>query len=328
MNNVLVTGASGFVGKHLLEVLARRNIKTTALYHSRAPNIDSRSPNGSIHWTACDLTRDDIGRHLTGTEVVFHLAGYAGLGSDSQTLEQLNNINVLATKRIASAALEAGCQLVYVSSIHACDYAPEIRIIDESNGHPRSEYGWSKRRAEDAIRRLGTKGLNFITLRPTQLFGEYHEGSVCELAKVIKRRRFVLIGDGHNATNFLYVKDFVDILLRVAQSPGCNRETYIAADEPLPLISLAEHIGAQVGVTLPRFRLPRSLGLMIGSALDLLSSAFNVKLSLSRSRVAAITSDVRYSRRKLSDSIGAELPYGIKMGLTRAIDWYRSAGLL
>ena len=311
VHRVLVTGASGFVGTHLLEALIERGIQTTALYRSSPPQKEAF---GLITWAKCDLTTDDIGPYLQNVDVVFHLAGYSGLGSDPDTVKQLNSVNVVATKRVGTAALAARCRFIYVSSIHACEAS--------------SEYGRSKRRAEDAIVEFGRQGLDFTILRSTQLFGEYHEGSVLELARAIKRRQFFLIGDPSTATNFYYVKDFVDALLRVAEHPACKQKTYIAADHPLPLSALAEQICQQVGAPLPKFRVPRSVAMMVGSVCDAVSSLSGRPLPLSRSRVQAMTRDVRYSNRQLVEDIGPRMPYGVKIGLGRAIEWYASVGLL
>lgn len=328
MNRVLVTGASGFVGTHLLEALSERDIKTTALYFSNKPKQNTAPCDTSINWVRCDLSREDIDGHLTGVDVVFHLAGYTGLGSSSDTIERLNNVNVVATERLASAVLRAGCRIIYVSSVHACEETDEGNIIHEENGYPQSEYGRSKLRAENLLRALGSRGLNFTILRPTQLFGEYHEGSIYELVKAIKQRRFFLIGDGNNGTSFYYVRDFVDTLLRVAENPKCKNQTYIAADEPLQLKLLAEEISRHVGVPVNRLRLPRTLGMMAGAACDVLSRCLSVKLPLSKQRVRAITRNIQYSNKKLIADIGSEMPFGIKTGLSRTIRWYYSSGLL
>jgi len=329
MNSVLVTGASGFVGTHLLEILLERGIQTTAVYFSNKPEKDLVGGNKLINWIKCDLASEDISDHLKGIDVVFHLAGYSGLGSDPDTVRKLNSINVAATERLASAALRAGSRFIYVSSVAACDDEQGVRIIDESNdGYPKSEYGRSKCRAEELLRELGKSGLDFTILRPTQLFGEYHEGSVFELVKVIIQKRFFIIGDGNNATNFYYVKDFVDILMRVAENPICKWKTYIAADEPLRLAALVDEICRHVGVNSPRFRLPRVMGMIMGSMCDITSDALKVKFPLSRQRVRAITRDVQYSNQRLITDIGMPAHFGVKTGLARTVKWYNSAGLL
>jgi nucleoside-diphosphate-sugar epimerase len=328
MNKVLVTGASGFVGTHLLEALSKLGIQTTALYLSNRPVGAVGGSKALINWIRCDLTKEGIEKHLRDVDIIFHLAGYSGLGSDSATVNKLNNINVIATERIASAAFSARCRMIYVSSVHACEEAPGHRIIDEENGQPRSEYGRSKRCAEDLLRSFGEDGLDFTILRPTQLFGEYHKGSIFELVKAIKQSRFVLLGDGENATNFYYVKDFVDTLLRVAENPICRAKTYIAADEPLRLVDLVDEISRNVKMNPTKFRVPRAIGIILGAICDVLATSLRIRMPLSRQRVRAMTRDVRYSNRKLMTDIEVSVPYGIRNGLARTIAWYQSTRLL
>lgn len=327
MKRTLVTGASGFVGVHLLEALAARGIETTALYFSSKPH-DSSDGSGLVTWVRADLTNEDIGRHLAGTEVVFHLAGYAGLGADPDTVKRLNGVNVLATERVAKAALGAGCRLVYVSSIHAGDAVCGQAMVDETNGLPLTEYGRSKRRAEEILESLGGHGLDFTILRPTQLFGEYHRGSVYELVRAIQRRRFFLIGDGTNATNFYYIKDFVQVLLGVAENAAAHNNIYVSAADPVPLGTLVEEIATHLGVRLRHLRISRALGLVLGGLCDVTGGLLRINLPLTRQRVRAMTRDVRYSNRRLAQDIGEVACHGTLAGVARTIEWYRSSGLL
>jgi nucleoside-diphosphate-sugar epimerase len=328
MKNVLVTGASGFVGTHLLEALSGQGISTRALYFSNPPPDAPLTNQSSIDWTRVDLLSDDLDRHLAGMDVVFHLAGYAGLATDVATKLRLERVNVLATERLAAAALRAGSKLVFTSSIHACDGGPGQRIVDEEHGSPATEYGRSKMKAEELLQTYGEQGLDFTVLRPTQLFGEYHEGSVLQLVRAVRRGAFFLIGDGMNATTFYYVKDFVDTLVRVAVNPICRNRIYVDSDAPLPLKSLVEEIAQNLDVPPPTFRIPRSLGMAIGATCDVVSTALKVGLPLSVQRVRAMTRDVQYSNKRLLADVGPGMRYGICSGLGRTIAWYRVAGLI
>lgn len=327
MRKVLVTGASGFVGTHLIEALAARGIETTAICYSSKPQ-SSHASGGSATWVKADLIKEDIDDLLSGVDTIFHLSGYAGLGSDVDTAKRLNSINVTATERVANAALRSKSRLIYVSSIHAGDATAGQQTVDETNGVAQTEYGRSKRRAEQVLESLGDQSLDFTVLRPTQLFGEYHRGSVYDLAVAIQRRRFFLIGDGNNATNFYYVRDFVQVLLRAAESTAARNKIYIAAADPVSLRDLAEEMSAQLGVTLRDLEIPREVGLFLGGICDAIGGLLRVDLPLTRQRVRVMTRDVRYSNRKLASDIGEPVCSGTLTGLSRTIEWYRSIGLL
>ncbi|MDP2751764.1 MAG: NAD(P)-dependent oxidoreductase [Rhodocyclaceae bacterium] len=322
-----MTGASGFVGVHLLEALVACGIETTALHFSSKPH-DSSDRNELITWVRADLTSEDIDHYLPEIEVIFHLAGYSGLGADRDTVKRLNDINVLATERVATAALKADCRLVYVSSVSAGDAADEQTVVDETNGLPLTEYGRSKRRAEKILESLGCQGLDFTILRPTQLFGEYHRGSVYELVRAIQRRHFFLIGDGKNATNFYYIKDFVQVLLSVAENVAAHNNIYICADIPVPLGTLVEEISAHLNTSLRDMKISREFGMLLGGFCDVVEEHLRINLPLTRQRVRAMTRDVRYSNQKFAKDIGKVASHGTLAGLARTIEWYRSSGLL
>lgn len=327
MKKVLVTGASGFVGRHLLEALSASGVSTEAVYFSHPPQSDAAA-DVHVRWTKADLTAAPVDHLLPGVDTIFHLAGYAGLGTDPQTIANLETINVGMTRRVARMAANAGCRLIYVSSIHAGDGDAQTPLVDEENGKVLTRYGKSKRSAEVVLHSHAAEGLDYVILRPTQLFGEYHEGSLYELVRAIQRRRFFLIGDGQNPTNFFYIKDFVNSLMLVASSDRTRQQTYVAANEPVPLRSLVRHIAEQLGVSPPRLGVPVDLGLFLGTCCDRLSGSLKVRLPLSRQRVLAMTRNVRYSTRKLERDIGVSTVYGPIRGLIRAMDWYRGSGLL
>lgn len=300
---------------------------TEAVYFHHPP--EAMAFTGShVRWTKADLTAASIDHLLPGIDTIFHLAGYAGLGTDPQTITKLETINVGITRRIARMAASVGCRLVYVSSIHAGDGDERTLLVNEENGKALTQYGKSKRNAEDLLHAHAGGGLDYVILRPTQLFGEYHQGSLYELARAIKRRRFFLIGDGQNPTNFYYIKDFINSLMLVASSGRTRQQTYVAANESVPLGSLVRQIAGQLGVSPPRLEVPVEIGMFLGTCCDQLSEILNVKLPLSRQRVLAMTRNVRYSTQKLERDIGVSTVYGPIEGLNRTIDWFRCSGLL
>jgi nucleoside-diphosphate-sugar epimerase len=323
---VLVTGASGFVGSHLLRRLVAHGRPVRAL-RCRAQSGNS-SPDPGVEWLEADLTTADPAVFARGVECAYHLAAlslFTGTDADAARMEQLN---VQAALRLARACKQSGVrQFVFVSSIAAGEVA-ESTEVDEDNGQPVSEYGRSKWRAEQALRPLSDADFSVTILRPSALFGEYHHGSVCDMARAIQRGRFALIGRGDNRVNFYYIDDFIDVLLAVAGDPRSYARTFIAADEPQPL---REFVAAAAAQLRPGWRVPtvpRSLGWAIATGCDLLAPLVRRALPLSRRRVRAMTRDVAYLNHRLATSLGLQPRVGWRTGLERSIAWYRASGAL
>jgi nucleoside-diphosphate-sugar epimerase len=325
---ILVTGGSGFVGGHLLQLLSGTGNQLVAL-HRRPLNIGRVTQQFSdVEWVSADLVACKNFSFLDGVSCVYHIAGGAAIGDGQAVASSMNDVNLVATERLARACKKNGVsRFVFVSSVAACEVAdaPDVR---EVNGRPISLYGVSKRRAEEVLLSLHGESFAVTILRPTALFGEMHLGSMYELARVIRHGRFYFFGDGSNRTNFYYVGDFVEALMAVRDDIRSHGQVYIAADSPIALRDLVHAVSEAVGVVDRSRRVPLVLGKSVALLCDVLHALFKVNLPLSSRRVAAMVRDVAYRSDKLSSELGVLPTIGVREGIARSVAWYRKSGLL
>jgi len=328
---ILVTGASGFVGQFLLEKLTS-NIQAGTMIvalHNRRLDAALKDRFGDcVAWTKADIAADDLSEVVAGVDTAFHLAAYSTTSESDDECRHLERVNVLGTRRLASACKDGGVKhFILVSSIAACENAT-LSEIDETNGFPVSAYGRSKRAAEQLLMEMAGNGFEATVLRPTALFGETHLGSIYELAKLIAQRRFFQFGKGNGQTNFYYIRDFVDVLSAVQLDPRTYGQTFIAADEPVRLFDLVSLISAELELRCNVLNIPYSLGLCVAITCDVASKIIGRPLPLSTRRFRAMTGNTSYSSRKLREVLGIFPAFGMREGLRRAIAWYRVAELI
>jgi nucleoside-diphosphate-sugar epimerase len=322
---VLITGAAGFVGTHLLADLLDDGPQIVALHHHS--NARDLPAHANLTWVQSDITADNLGPVLSGIDAVVHLAAAFAPGTDQRVFDVLYPLNVDATDRLAAAAAAAGVKrFVFASSIAACEqgFGP---IVAEQTGWPVTAYGQSKLDAEHALLRQADR-MECVILRATALFGEHHRGSVFELARAIRRSRFLTFGSGKNRVNFQYVKDYCDTLRTACCAEAFSSGVYIAADHAMPLGRFASLIAASLGARLNPMRVPASLGIAAGACFDVLGRLSHRPMPLSARRVKAMLRDVQYSARKLEVELNRPLRYGVSTGLDRTISWYRHENLL
>ena len=326
---ILVTGGSGFVGRFLIQELLRDESNTIiAMYNSNQPPDTFEDPASKLTWIKTDIVRDDLTDAMSGIDTIYHLAGYSSVSSSSSEVDLLNAINVTGTRRVAEASSSAKVkQLIFVSSVAACEASTEL-VIDEINGYPVTEYGLSKKRAEDLLIEGSINSYELTILRPTALFGENHEGSVLELVKKIQERRFLIFGSGESNTNFLYIRDFIDLLLLVKDDQRAYGQVFIASDTPLHLSTFVKYIVEALGSDLRIMKVPVAVGYIAALLFDIVSFVLQKPLPLSRRRLRAMLNQTIYTNRKVKSVMATNCRYGVKKGLLTSISYYRQHGML
>ena len=102
MNNILISGASGFVGGHLIEALKEGDKdQIIALFHETFPTNLSGIESTRLHWVRKDIVTDELEDVLKGIDLVVHLAGYSSVLENEGACARLHSTNVVTTRRVA-----------------------------------------------------------------------------------------------------------------------------------------------------------------------------------------------------------------------------------
>jgi UDP-glucose 4-epimerase len=233
---VLVTGASGFVGPHVVAALSKAGWSLRLAARRPMP-----SPEGIETVVVGDLAeRIDWSEVLRGIDHVVHMAGlaHAGPGLDEALYRR---INTEATLELARAAAAAGVRrFVYLSSIKALsgvfDGPP---LAEDAPPAPTDVYGRSKWAAEQGLAALG---LDWVALRPVLIYGPGVKANMAALLKLAQSPLPLPLGGLKAPRSLLAVENLADAIL-FALSPACPaRQSYTVAD-PEP-ISVAEMLAA------------------------------------------------------------------------------------
>jgi nucleoside-diphosphate-sugar epimerase len=234
---VLVTGASGFVGRALVIALATSGHEVRAATRRRLGPFDF--PAGVEIMPHADLASPiDWLPLLANVDAVVHLAGIAHVGSDVPDA-LYDRVNHVATAELAAAANRTGVQrFVFVSSVRAQSGPIADHVLTEADEpRPTDAYGRSKLAAEAAVR---ASDVPFAILRPVLIYGPGVKGNFAALAQLASLPLPLPFGSFHNKRSLLSNDNLVAATEFVLRDCASSGETYLVAD-PEP-VSLAEII--------------------------------------------------------------------------------------
>ena len=230
VTRILVTGASGFIGRAVVAAFAQRGDVLRAAVR-RPPQPPFPAAIEVVQHP--DLAQPiDWRPLLAGVDQIIHLAGIAHIGRGVAP-ELYDRVNRLATAQLAGAATAAGVRhFVFVSSIRAQSGPAADHALTESDPPaPTDAYGRSKLAAEAAVR---AAGVPFTILRPALLYGPGVKGNLALLVRAAASPLPLPVKDFGNRRSLLGIDNFISALAFVLATPATLGETYVVADPGMP----------------------------------------------------------------------------------------------
>tara|TARA_Y100001970_G_scaffold161241_1_gene197233 strand:- start:5001 stop:5909 length:909 start_codon:yes stop_codon:yes gene_type:complete len=284
---VLVTGASGFIGKRLCDLLVKEDHYVRVITRSRTDFFDS---------IVCDIENDDIpAEAFDDIEVIFHLAGYAhDLSNKADNKDKYISLNVDATMKLAKlASLSKVRKFIYVSSVKAGNFHDNNNFDNGSSVNLHEIYGVSKRQAEISLLELAiSTSMDTSILRPSLVYGPNVKGNLQAMQSAIKRGWFPPLPKLSNCRSMIHVDDVARSLLFIALNDKTNGEIYIATDgKTYSSSDIYEEFCTLLGKRIPSWRIP----LTFLKFLALFGPSLNKKIK-------KITGNEVYDSTKLEDT--------------------------
>jgi dihydroflavonol-4-reductase len=319
----LVTGATGFVGSHLVEALQNDSVEVTALARSAAKAADLsqygvRVVNGDLHDIA------GLERAVRDQDVVYHVAGVVAARDEAEFLRS----NRDGTRNVLTAAERQGRpRFVLVSSLAAAGPAPRGAPLSGTEPpHPVTAYGRSKLAAEQIVR---SSSLSWSIVRPPIVYGPRDR----EVLKVFRLARLgvaPVFGDGSQELSAVHAADLAQALMAVTKAPATIGGTYHACHpQVFTSAELGQAVGAVMGRSVVRLSLPQAVG-------RALLAITEISARLTR-QVTILTTDKANEffqpawtgdPAPLTRDSGWRARQDLSSGLADTYQWYRKAGWL
>ncbi|NEV63897.1 NAD-dependent epimerase/dehydratase family protein [Thiorhodococcus minor] len=313
LGKVLVTGATGQVGRRLVATLIQQGHAVSVLTRSRDAAADLW-PAGRVAALQADLTKPDTlaALDLDQIDTLFHLASYAPSPEEPDLYNAPGHWEVTAqgtrnlVARLAGARLR---QLVYVSSIKAMgDGAVNLgRPADESTEpRPDSLYGRAKLAAEQAVLELGRdKGIKASVMRLPMVYGIGEAGNIPRMIEAIAARRFPPWPRIENHRSAIHVDDAIAAALLIARSPKSDGQVYCVTDgRGYSTRWIYERVQDALGRKTPDWTLPLSLLQLAAGIGSLAERLLGRRMPLTLEGLGKLTGDAWLSSDKLRRELG------------------------
>jgi nucleoside-diphosphate-sugar epimerase len=318
---VLITGASGFVGYHLIAHAVGLGYKVVAAVRpsSAVNHLDAFDITYThLNYSDVDALRKNIVDN--GYDFIIHASGT----TKAKTLKDYNLVNAEYSRNLALAAV--GTQVkkfVFVSSLAAIGPVQAVKgsISATQPGMPVTSYGASKLQAEVYLKEID--GLPLMVIRPTAVYGP-REKDIFILFSSINKGLEPYIGRFEQQLSFVYVKDLAAVILQALASTLTHQSYNISDGHGYDRYALADYSKALLSKKTFKFHIPLPIIRFLASMLDVLYARSKATPALNKEKLAELTAvnwvcDIDKAQMEL----GYKPQYNLKDGLTETMKWYR-----
>ena len=330
----LVTGASGFIGGHLVQRLLRDGYRVRCLVRSSSDT--SLLDTLEVELAVGDLTdAGSLARAVSGCSYVLHCGAMV---SDWGTAREVTRVNVAGTRNLLAAAADSGGvrRFVHFSSTDVYGH-PGARLVEETYAATgfSNWYGQTKLGAESEVRRAASeRGLDTVILRPSTVYGPRSREVMLEIARAIRAGNMVLIDGGRAIAGLCFVGNLADATMLAMQHDDVRAQAFNITDGlGVTWRQLTDDLAGGLGCRPVRWSMPYPLAEGIGFSLEhgyralRAATGLSTRPLLSRQAVQVMGRDQSFSSRRAGELLGWEPRVSYATGLQQTLEWLRSEEL-
>lgn len=324
MSKVLITGANGFIGSHLIEKFQKEGHQVYGLVR---PTSDLSLINGmDVSLRYGDVTDfAAMDKSLNGIDILIH---NAGLASDWGSLESFRKINLEGTKIVSRAALNNKIsRIVHMSSTAIHGFNHKHPVSEDDPGNPVFNYSISKLEAENWIFDFGRKhNIEVTAIRPGNVFGPGDHSFIARYIEAMLSGKIAYINKGQSLTCPTYVKNLVNGVYLASFHIDAPGEAFIITDGlQINWKQFTEAIADEMHIPHPRPSIPMGLSLFLASMSEGIYKFFRSDHAplLTKYRMYNGGTDYCFSIQKARDILGFEPAINLEIAIEQTVFWYK-----
>ena len=318
--HILVTGATGFVGKHLTQALLDRGHRVAMLGRNFA-DCGELLATGANRIQADLRDHDAVKSACRGMDAVFHVGA---LSAPWGRAADFHAINVGGTENVIAGCEQHQVQrLVVVSSPSVIFDGHDHVLATEAMLYPQrfmSTYSLTKKLAEDRVNAAIQRGLPAVILRPKAIFGAGDTALLPRLVEAAQHGRLPQIGDGQNLVDLTHVDNVVHALILALNAPAALGNTYtITNNEHVRLWDVIRTVLRHYGLSTNLRRIPLAVAMLLARAMELQASITKREPLLTRYSVAILARTQTYDISAAQRDLGYAPLFSVAKGIERTL---------
>ena len=334
---VLITGATGFIGRHLVNKLRDEHVEIRALVRDIS-KIGLLWPNNAITGIACDLSQaENLGDACDGVDTIFHLASHGDTPDATKALREPKDValdrqdlhyktTVEGTRILLDAAVRADAKrLIFFSSVKVLGEGGAACLDENSVAQPLTRYGKAKLAAEKLVLDAGKRHpLHVCVLRLPLVYGADNNGNIPRMIAAIDRGRFPPLPEVGNKRSMVHVADVVRAALLAAEKPEANGQVYVVTDgQAYSTRQLYTMICQALGRPVPAWSIPSSVLGTMAKVGDLIGRLTGRPFLFDSDTLQKLSGSAWYSSEKISRQLGYRPTHTLNDGVAEMVEEYR-----
>lgn len=303
---ILITGADGFIGKHIKDAL---NAFGEIYTYSRRESQDPFHLSGDI----CSI--DGLNLNF---DIIIHAAGNK---TDEATMQQ---VNVEGTKAVVRFAKKINAKLIAIGSggIYGIYRNSDSIITTQSAYCPENAYELSKAQAQEAIENSEMPVASYVILQPTNVIGEGDSTKkLLNLMHTVQKKKFFYLNKKARV-NYVYVKKIVSVVQQIIDKQHYTNSSFLIND-PLTIEELVQMISTEIGSSVPRRSLPKAIQPLLFLLAKLTPYLPSSMQKFTLGKYYEMTSEKYYSTENTDLHFPTDKTVDIRHGIHNLVAYYR-----
>ncbi len=333
--NILLTGATGFIGSHLVNRLVKEEYEVTCVVR-KTSNIEDLKKLDVKIFMADLRDKESLTNLPNNIDIVYHLAAYGIFSATSEKIyQEMVETNVHATTNLFLSIIEKNPKLkkfIHFSSLAAVGFQRGTVINNNTEPLPDTLYGESKYQGECEIKKLAQSYKTpLVIIRPSLVYGKNDFTSdFLKSVRLIKKGIFPTFGNGKNLMSpVIFVDDLIEICIRFMKSEKVG--TFICAnDEKFTINYFVETISEKLSKKRGSIKIPVWFGSISIYPIEILFKLINKTAPLNSRRIKDLSVDRLFKdiHKDLDEAINYHPTTNLKEGVDIVVDWYKENKLI